>query len=33
MTLVVDREGVIRTRHNGILTADQIDRYISDVLR
>ncbi|MGD8398156.1 MAG: TlpA disulfide reductase family protein [Anaerolineae bacterium] len=33
MTFVVDREGVIRTRHNGILTAAQLDRYISDVLR
>jgi peroxiredoxin len=32
MSLLVDREGVIQERHVGILTASQLERYLSELL-
>ena len=32
MSLLIDREGVIRERHMGLLTADQLDKYLAKVL-
>ena len=33
MSLIVDREGVIQVRHVGFLTADQLERYVTDLLQ
>ena len=32
MSVIVDREGVIRVRHVGYLPADQLDRYLAELL-
>ena len=31
-SLIVDRDGVIRVRHAGSLSADQLDKYLADLL-
>jgi peroxiredoxin len=32
LTLIVDRDGVIQVRHEGYLTAGQLDKYLSRLL-
>jgi len=32
LTLIVDRDGVIQVRHEGYLTAGQLDKYLSGLL-
>jgi hypothetical protein len=32
MSVLVDQEGVIQARHVGYLTADQLDKYLADLM-
>jgi hypothetical protein len=32
MSILLDREGTIRVRHIGYLSAEQLDQYLQDVL-
>jgi peroxiredoxin len=33
MSVLVDREGIIRVRHTGVLTEEQLDGYLEDLLQ
>jgi len=33
MSILVDREGIIRVRHTGVLTEEQLERYLEDLIQ